>query len=91
MTDQQYVPSPYCDDTEIEQTARQLLEWSAAIPLGTVTASVHDQAITLTGTVTWAFQRDAAARAVRDIFGISTVRNEIAILRNDSVLPRLTG
>jgi osmotically-inducible protein OsmY len=56
-----------------------LLSWSAAVPAGVVSVSVADRVITLTGQVTWAFQRAAAADAVIGIRGITAVRNDIAL------------
>ena len=58
---------------------KQLLDWSVTVPAGMVTVTVHDQVVTLAGTVTWAFQSDAAARAVSDLRGIRAVRNRIAL------------
>jgi osmotically-inducible protein OsmY len=67
------------DDQDIERIARQLLDWSVTVPAGMVTVTVHDQVVTLAGTVTWAFQSDAAARAVSDLRGVRAVRNRIAL------------
>jgi osmotically-inducible protein OsmY len=77
----QPIPTEWEGDQEIERTARTFLNWSAAVPVGSVTISVHNRAITLTGIVMWAFQRDAAIEAVREIQGVRAIRDEIAVIR----------
>jgi osmotically-inducible protein OsmY len=61
-------------DAEIEAAAQSALEWDVYVPK-TVTAKVAHGAVTLSGPVTWNYQREAAARAVRHLTGVVTVRN----------------
>lgn len=67
------------NDTDIAREAGEALDRSVDVPVGTVTASVHDHRITLTGTVTWQFQRRAAERAVKYLRGVTAVHNGILI------------
>jgi osmotically-inducible protein OsmY len=58
----------------------------AAADLGTsvhsriVSVAVSDGWVTLTGKVDWSFQKDAAARVVREVAGVQGVTNEIGVL-----------
>jgi osmotically-inducible protein OsmY len=67
------------NDAELARAATTMLEWSVDVPLGAVTVEVNQRKVTLTGVVTWDYQRRAAARAVRYIRGITGVDNKIAI------------
>jgi osmotically-inducible protein OsmY len=44
-----------------------------------VTLTVKDGWITLNGTLDWQYQKDAAARAVRDLTGVKGVTNDIRL------------
>jgi len=66
-------------DTEIAQAAVSALEWNTLVPRGLVTVSVADGRVTLNGTLEWQYQKDAAARAVRDLTGVKSVVNNIAV------------
>jgi hypothetical protein len=68
-------------DADIERAAKQLLGWAAAVPRDAVVVVVENQIITLTGIVTWAFQSDAAARAVSDLRGVRAVRNAVTVTK----------
>jgi osmotically-inducible protein OsmY len=67
------------DDTDIAETLSRTLAHSISLPLGSVTATVRNGAVTLQGTVTWSYQREAAERIARDAVGISHVHNCITI------------
>jgi len=74
------VPSQHLhDDTDIAETVSRLLEWSATIPQGAVTAKVSEGWITLDGKVDWQYQSDAATRLVRDLSGVRGVVNLITV------------
>jgi hyperosmotically inducible periplasmic protein len=45
-----------------------------------VNANVHDGTVTLTGKVTMPYKRDDIAKRVADVDGVTTVRNDIAVL-----------
>lgn len=75
-----HLPSVYeRTDTEIAQAAVLALKWNTVVPHEPITVTVSDGWIALTGTVEWQFQRDAAARAVRDLTGVKGVTNSIAV------------
>jgi osmotically-inducible protein OsmY len=66
-------------DTEIAQAAVSALHWNTVVPEGQVTVVVTDGRVTLTGTLEWQYQKDAAARAVRDLMGVLGVFNNITV------------
>lgn len=66
-------------DTEIAQAALAALKWNTVVPKDRITLVVKDGWITLTGTLDWQYQKDGAARAVRDLTGVKGVTNEIHV------------
>jgi osmotically-inducible protein OsmY len=66
-------------DTEIAQAAVIALRSNIFLPTGRITVAVSEGWITLKGTVEWQYQKDAAARSVRDLFGVKGVSNIIAV------------
>jgi osmotically-inducible protein OsmY len=56
-----------------------MLGLAVDVPPNTVEANVRDNMITLSGTVIWQFQREAAARAVMYLRGITGVTNDILL------------
>jgi osmotically-inducible protein OsmY len=75
-----HLPTSYeRTDTEIAQAALSALSWNSIVPVDRVTPSVTDGWITLKGNVEWHFQRDTAARCVRDLFGVKGVTNSISV------------
>jgi osmotically-inducible protein OsmY len=73
------------NDTDIAQKAGQLLGWAVDVPSDSVEAVVQDHVITLSGQVTWDYQRDAATRAVMYIKGVTGVTNTITLRQGESV------
>lgn len=73
------------NDSDIAQAAAQMLGWAVDVPSDTVKADVRDHVITLSGNVTWDYQRDAAARAVMYINGVTGVNNTISLRQGESV------
>lgn len=67
------------DDTQIAKAAAERLLWDAETPRDRVTVKVEKGWITLTGTVDWHFQKDAAEREIRGLSGVVGVFNQIAI------------
>jgi osmotically-inducible protein OsmY len=49
------------------------------LPSDRVTVTITDGWLTLNGMVDWQYQKDAAARAVRDLPGVKGVANNIAL------------
>lgn len=66
-------------DTEIAQAAVTALKSNTMVPGGRVTVTVSEGWITLKGSVEWQYQKDAALRCVRDLFGVKGVSNTIAL------------
>jgi osmotically-inducible protein OsmY len=80
VADEMTVRSPWVvTDTDLAQNATQALEASVEVPAHSVKVTVHDRVITLSGTVLWQFQREAAARAVRHLKGVANINNTIAL------------
>ncbi len=67
------------DDADLARAATSMLEWAVDVPANAVTVEVSHRKITLTGVVTWDFQREAATRAVLYMRGITGVDNKVAI------------
>jgi len=67
------------NDTDIAQAAVTALTWNAAVPGNRVTLTVSNGHLTLNGTLDWQFQKEAAARAVRDLTGVKGVTNHIIV------------
>jgi osmotically-inducible protein OsmY len=65
-------------DTEIAKTAAQALAWHVWVP-STVQVKVESGLVTLTGKVSWEYERKAAEQAVRYLSGIKGVDNEIDV------------
>lgn len=66
-------------DTEIALAAVAALNWHTVVPHDHVTVTVEDGWITLSGTVDWQYQKDAAVRATRDLTGVKGVTNAIRV------------
>lgn len=65
-------------DAEIAAEAVRALRLRHNVP-PEVQVAVHDGHVTLTGTVTWLFQRQQAERAVRHVKGVRGVFNHITV------------
>ena len=66
-------------DTEIAQAAVTALKWNTLDPNDRVTVTVSNGWLALNGTLDWQYQKDAAARAVRDLTGVKGVSNNIIV------------
>ena len=66
-------------DDEIAQRALNSLAWDAVVPKDSVKVTVQDGVVTLTGEVSWQFERSAAADAVRTLYGVVDVINNITL------------
>jgi osmotically-inducible protein OsmY len=66
-------------DTEIAQAAVAALRWNTVVPGDRVTVTAANGWLTLNGTLDWQYQKDAAARAVRDLMGVKGVMNNITV------------
>jgi osmotically-inducible protein OsmY len=66
-------------DTEIAQAAVAALKWNTMVPNDRVTVTVNNGWLALNGTLDWQYQKDAAARTVRDLTGVKGVTNNIIV------------
>jgi osmotically-inducible protein OsmY len=66
-------------DSDIAQAAVAALQWNTVVPADRVAVAVSDGWVTLKGNVDWQYQKDAAARAVRDLTGVCGVNNDITV------------
>jgi osmotically-inducible protein OsmY len=73
------LPGEPRSDTEIAEAIASALDWNAFIPRGKLKAEVHNGWVTLTGEVDWAYQRNAAERAVRDLGDVKGLTNLIRV------------
>ena len=72
-------------DSEIAKVVVDSLRWHVWVPTN-VQAIVENGWVTLSGSVTWGFQRNAAADAVRYVSGVKGVSNNITLNRASSQL-----
>ncbi|RYY48180.1 MAG: BON domain-containing protein [Actinomycetales bacterium] len=66
-------------DTDIAGAVKHVLDWSTEVPAQAVRAVVRDQVVTLSGSVPWNYQRDAAERHVRSIAGVLRIDNQVTL------------
>ena len=81
----QYPADSKTNDDEIAQRALQVIAWSAGIPEA-VKVKVERGWISLSGTVDWHYQRQAAEAAVRKLTGVFGISNLIQI-RSAATIP----
>ena len=67
------------DDNDIARDVTAVLGAHVKLRGADVHAVVHERAVTLTGTVDWHFQREAARKSVESIAGVIDVVDEIAV------------
>ncbi len=67
------------DDADIAHAARHALDWNSSLARNGIQLVVRDGWITLSGDVDWAYQREAANAAVRDLIGVVGVTNDVRV------------
>lgn len=67
------------NDTDIAHAAVTSLTWNAVIPQDRVTLTVSNGWLTLSGTLDWQYQKEAAEGTVRDLTGVKGVTNSITV------------
>jgi osmotically-inducible protein OsmY len=67
------------DDDDIGAAALERLAWDPWVPLKAVNVTVEKGWITLTGTVSWRYQLDAAEQDVRRLHGVTGLSNHIIV------------
>ena len=73
-----HVPTERTDE-DIARAAVRALEDRISVPRDQVKVTARDGRITLEGDVAWQYQREAAASAVRHLYGVKGVSNLITI------------
>jgi len=66
-------------DADIASSVENVLEWTSALPAGTLKVMVEGGWVTLSGDVGWQYQKQAAADSIRYLMGVIGVSNQIGI------------
>ena len=67
-------------DAELAATARRQLQWLNDLPPHTLAVAVAKGWITLSGVVTWDYQRLAALAALRDLPGVAGLNDQVELV-----------
>ncbi len=70
-----------CSDADIASSAQRMLAWMTCLPRQAVQVSVEGGWITLSGTVDWPYQQQAAADGIRHVVGARGLRDLIVVRR----------
>lgn len=73
--------NPPTADDEIAKRALSTIKWNTLVPCDAVTVEVQKGCVTLRGKVEWNYQREAAAKAICALSGVTSVRNVIDVAR----------
>jgi hypothetical protein len=76
------------NDTDIAQAAVTALMWNVGVPHNRVTVTVSNGWVTLNGELDWQYQKEAAARALRDLFGVAAPGAPLRVAAPDRSLRR---
>jgi osmotically-inducible protein OsmY len=66
------------NDSDIAAAVQRAFQWNVTVP-DTVTAEVRNGSVTLSGQVTWNYQREAAVQAIHYLKGVVGVSNLITL------------
>jgi osmotically-inducible protein OsmY len=66
-------------DADIARSADNVLQWTTYLPKDAVKIKVEGGWVTLSGEVTWEYQRQAAVGAVRYLMGVKGVNDQLVI------------
>lgn len=66
-------------DADIAQAALNSLEWSMFVPYEKIKVAVDNGCLTLVGDVEYNYQKVRAEKAVRDLYGVTTVINNMQV------------
>ena len=66
-------------DQDLAEAALNAMKWDYEVPNDKVKVVVKNGWVTLSGTLDWQYQKDAAARSVRNLMGVIAVSNDITI------------
>lgn len=74
-------------DSDIVKAALDTLKWDSMVPDDKIKITVEKGWLTLEGTVDWNYQRDAAAKAVRNLSGVRGLSNLISVKPKVKISP----
>lgn len=66
-------------DADIAESAKNILSWTSTLPTDAIQVLVEKGWLTLSGSVEWQYQRQAATDSVRNLVGVAGVSNQISI------------
>jgi osmotically-inducible protein OsmY len=66
-------------DEDIATVAVDRLDWNTAIPEDAIMVKVQQGWVTLTGTVRWQFEKEAAEKDIRALSGVIGVSNQVLV------------
>jgi osmotically-inducible protein OsmY len=67
------------NDSDIARSVDNVLQWTTYLPKDAVKIKVEGGYVTLSGDLTWEFQREAAVNAVRYLMGVKGVNDQFVI------------
>ena len=70
------------NDVDIARSVDNVLQWTTYLPKNTVKIKVESGIVTLSGEVSWEFQRAAAINAIRYLMGVKGVNDQLVIKPN---------
>jgi len=74
-----YLGSIHKEDEEIAKEVLNAFKWNWKVPGEKITVIVENSWVTLTGTINWNYQKDAAKNAIKNLLGVKGVTNSITI------------
>ena len=69
------------DDQELAKRAINSLDWDALVPAQSIKVTVEGGWVSLSGEVSWQYQKNAAENAVRKLCGVVRVINNVTLKR----------
>lgn len=66
-------------DAQIAEAVLNAIKWNVAVPEETIKVKVENGWVTLSGTVNWEYQKDAAKVAIQNLSGLKGVTNLITV------------
>jgi osmotically-inducible protein OsmY len=66
-------------DADIARSVEHVLEWTTYLPKDAVKIKVESGLVTLSGEVSWEYQRQTAVSAVRYLMGVKGVKDQLVI------------
>ena len=75
------------DDADVARAALDALGWDSMVPDDRIQVTVEQGWLTLEGDVEWNYQRDAAARVVRNLNGVRGISNLVTVKPRSRIHP----